>query len=203
VYDVFRLFSNGFQFKVERNSFCKGLKGCVTLKQLSVVKRARLQERFRESAQDMTLEEFLRMHWPKTTEDDMKFLIRWCHLREAQIVFDGCFDGNEAGEESVLRTIFDLLDVNGDERLSVEELLEAGILTSEQATKLFNLVGSNYDTLGAKALAAVALFGKVIDASTCEQVFNSGCVKWDGKLSYQDLFAVVRSRTNVDSATLG
>jgi hypothetical protein len=193
VYDVFRLFSNGIQFKVDRNSFCKGLHRCVTLKQLSVVKRARLQERFRESAQDMTLEEFLRMYWPKTAKDDMKSLIQWCHLREAQIVFDG----NEASEESVLRrTYFDLLDVKGDEGLSVEKLLQAGVLTSEQV----NLIGSRHDRQDAKALAAVALFGKVIDESTCEQVLSSGCVKWDGKLSFEDLFAMVRSRTNLDNS---
>jgi Ca2+-binding EF-hand superfamily protein len=194
VYDVFRLFSKGFQFKIDRSSFCKGLKSCVTLKQLNVVKKARLRERFRESAQDVTLEEFLRMYWPKTTEDSMSSLIRWCHLREAQVVLDG----TEAGEESVLRTIFDLLDINGDGRVSVEELHHAEILTSEQTTKLFNLVRRRYERLGAKALAAAALFGKVIDDCDFGQIFSSGGVKWDEMLSYQDFRVVIKARQNLD-----
>jgi hypothetical protein len=194
VYDVFRLFSKGFQFKIDRNSYCKGLRSCVTLKQLNVVKRARLRERFRESAQDLTLEEFVRMYWPKTAEDSMSSLIRWCHLREAQVVLDG----SDAGEESVLRTIFDLLDINGDGRVSVEELHHAEILTSEQSGKLFNLVRRRYERLGAKALAAAALFGKVIHDCEIEQIFSSGSIKWDEKLSYQDFRAVIKSRPNVD-----
>lgn len=194
VYDVFRLFSKGFQFKIERSSFFKGLSNCVTLKQLNVVKRTRLRERFRESAQDVTLEEFVRMYWPRTTEDNMTSLMRWCHLREAQVVLDG----NEAGEESVTRTIFNLLDINGDGRVSVEELHHAEILTSEQTTKLLNLVRRRHDRLGAKALAAAALFGKVIDDCDFGQIFSSGCVEWDEKISYQDFCAVVKSRTNLD-----
>lgn len=195
VYDVFRLFSKGMQFKIDRGRFLTGLKDCVTLKQMEVVRRARLAERFRESAHDVTLEEFVRMYFPKPAEKSMSILIRWCHLREAQSVLHNI----ESSDIYALRTIFDLLDANGDQKVSVEELQHAEILTSYEVADLFDRAEKKRNALAAKALAAAALFGKEIEDCDYGQLYSTGCLWGDGKLSFQDFCSVVSSRCIQDS----
>lgn len=191
VYDVFRFFTGGMQFKIERAVFLKRLKDCITRRQKWVVNKARLTERFRESAQDVTLEEFVKMYWPRTSPSQMNTLIQWCHLREAQAVLKS---GVEASDAKTLRRIFDLLDANQDHRVSVEELQQAEILTSEEVACLMSEAKKKHDALATKALAVVALFGKKMDECDYDELFSTGGLQWDGQFSFWDFCAIVNSR---------
>lgn len=104
-----------------------------TVDQIRTVRRADLQQRFRGSAADVTLEELLQLTWPKATEEDFGKMRRWVQLMEAQRVLR---EPNFRGETSDLRRIFDLLDVNGDGDLSLKEVLRANILTKSEVVQL-------------------------------------------------------------------
>lgn len=104
-----------------------------TVNKLKILKRSRLDHRFRESTQDVDLPEFLRMLWPLATEEDMVKMVRWAQLREAQAVLR---DGKFRGEVAELKKIFDLLDENGDGLLSVNELRRASILNTKEIQTL-------------------------------------------------------------------
>lgn len=189
VYDVFQVLDKRRQFSISRRGYFEALKGCTSLKQLEVMRRSRLKERFRESAEDLSLEDFLRAMWPAATDKDIPKMIRWCQLREAQSAFSGVLPNDARG----LRIVFDILDLNCDKRVSVEELHRAGILTSEQIQNLFEVAGQQHAAFEAKALASAALFGKHIEDSNPVTLGRPGGPLRDGKLTFRDFCTAVKS----------
>jgi hypothetical protein len=177
------------KFCITRRDFFEGVRGCTSLKQLEVMRKARLKERFRESAQDLPLEEFLRALWPAAADKDMPKMIRWCQLREAQSVFLGVLPNDAHG----LRTVFDILDINGDKRVSIEELQRACILTPEQIQDLFEVAGRQHAAHEAKALASAALFHKEVDDCDSTTLGRRGGPLCDGKLTFRDFCTAVKS----------
>lgn len=132
-YDVFRSLDKQKRQSISRNDFFEGLKDFPTLDKLKMLKRTRLDVRFRESTQDVDLPEFLRMLWPSATDEDVIKMVRWGQLREAQSVLR---DGKFRGEVAELKKIFDLLDENGDGLLTVNELRRARILSGQEIQSL-------------------------------------------------------------------
>jgi len=134
-YDVFRNMDKRRRNKIGRIDFVEALKDYPTLEKLKMLKRSQLESRFRESAQDVSLDEFLQLLWPSATDEDIAKMLRWAQLREAQAVLR---DDSFRGETSELRRVFDLLDENGDTMLSVNELQRAQIFTQKEiATLMF------------------------------------------------------------------
>jgi len=134
-YDVFRNMDKRRRNRIGRIDFHKSLKDYPTLEKLKMLKRSQLEVRFRENAQDVSLEEFLQLIWPAATEADIVKMLRWGQLREAQSVLR---DDSFRGETSELRRVFDLLDEDGDTMLSVSELERAQIFTQKEiATLMF------------------------------------------------------------------
>lgn len=204
VYDVFRFFSKGVVFAIKRRCFFDGLRDCVSIKRLDVVRRTQLRERFRDSAQDVTLEEFLRMYLPSASDEELKTLIRWSHLREAQLQLQGVrrhYSVTKKAvdeQDSVLRTIFALLDVNGDGRVSLEELQFAEILSAEDVETVFELAKRQNKANETKAIAAVVC-GRTANAANAWDSCPGRCDPvWDQKLSYRDFCVAVKSRTHPD-----
>jgi len=191
VYDVFQLFDRRRQHKIVRRDFYDALKDCASLHQLKVLNRSRMKERFLDSARDVTLEEFLRMMWPSATEDDLHKMVYWSRLREAQNLLHGVVP--QTMSTGNLRMIFDLLDLNGDHRVSVEELYRANILTPDQVQRLMVVAEEQHEAFQAKALAAAALFGKQIEDASSFELGRIGGPLFDGKLAFRDFCKAVKT----------
>lgn len=189
MYDVFHFFTQRGKFVISRREFYEALKNCTSLKQLEVLRKSRLKQRFRESAKDVAVEEFLVNLWPTVTNKDMDKMVRWCYLREAQIALQGV----RPEDVHRLREIFDLLDVNGDEKVSVEELQRAGILSLQQIQNIMQVAGQQHDAFRSKSLAAAVLFRKKIEDSGSMELGRVGGPLFDGKLGFHDFCAAVTS----------
>lgn len=100
---------------------------------LRMVRRARLEARFRNSAKAVSLEEFLRLIWPAADEADLRLMRRWCQLRESRSVLH---DGNFRGVENELRRVFDLLDGSGQGFIFAMDVIRAHIMTWEDMERL-------------------------------------------------------------------
>lgn len=184
---MFQVLDKRRQFSVSRRGFFEALRVCTSLKELEVIRKSRLRDRFRESARDLSLDEFLRAMWPLAADKDIPTMIRWCQLREAQSVFCVVLPNDEGG----LRMVFNILDLNGDDKVSVEELQRAGILTPEQIRHLFAVVGQQQAAFDAKALASAALFDKHIEDG--DLISSSRIALCDGKLTFREFCLAVKS----------
>lgn len=191
VFDVFWTLDKHKQFKLTRRHVFASLRDCVSQKQVEVLRRSRLTERFRQSSQDVPLDEFLRMMWPDVKEEDLAKMTRWCQLRAAQTAIQGRCHGEVP--DSVLREIFDLLDLNGDQRVSVEELYWGEILTAEQVSRLMEVAGQQYDEWEAKTIACAALFGKKMDDLDINDLCRLAGPLFDGKLAYREFCLAIKS----------
>lgn len=144
VYDVFRSMDRGRKHKISRQDFFHpDNHKSPTLIELRTLRKARLDERFRNSAEDITLEEFLSLVFPGCSQRDLRTMKRWARLKDAQEVLR---DPKFRGEAPELRRIFDLLDENGDESLSLDELERAGILTKSEIAILLR-GGNNRESM--------------------------------------------------------
>lgn len=143
VYDVFRTMDEARKHRISRKNFFNPDRlGGPSLMELRVLRKARLDERFRHSAEDITLEEFLQLVFPGCSRGDVQKMMHWARLKDAQAVLR---DPKFRAEVPQLRQIFDILDENGDENLSMTELERAGILTKSEIAAL--LRGSNRDSV--------------------------------------------------------
>merc|ERR1719160_1972477 len=99
------------------------------------ITRGNLQERFRSNPAEMTLQELLRLVWPSASDEDRRQMTNWAKLRDASMILkSSAFEGSRQD----LKRIFDLLDVDGSETLSLKELVRARILTKGEAHNLLN-----------------------------------------------------------------
>merc|ERR1712187_913719 len=172
VFDVFWALDKHKHFKLTRRDVFATLKECVSQKQVEVLRRTHLTERFRKSSKDVTLDEFLHMLWPDVTVEDVAKMTRWCQLRAAQTTIQGRSDGEVP--DSVLREMFDLPDLNGDQRISVDELYWGEILTAAQVDRLMQVAGQQRDEYQAKMIAAAALFGRKLDVLDLNELCRLG-----------------------------
>jgi Ca2+-binding EF-hand superfamily protein len=118
---------------VRRCDFFESTTEHVTLDMRRTLTRGDLHERFRSSAAEMTLEELLRRVWPTSTDADRQVMNGWAKLRDASSVLS---DKKFQGTRQDLKRIFDLLDVDGSQTLSMNELTRARILTKTESQKL-------------------------------------------------------------------
>jgi Ca2+-binding EF-hand superfamily protein len=118
---------------VRRCDFFEATTEHVTLDMRRTLTRGDLHERFRSSAAEMTLEELCQRIWPTATDADQKLMKNWVKLRDASSVLSA---ENFQGTRQDLKRIFDLLDVDGSQTLSMSELTRARILTKAESQKL-------------------------------------------------------------------
>lgn len=133
LFDVFRSMDKKNRKRISRRDFLEALADETTHAKARILRRSGLNERFRQSAADVTLEELLKLVWPKAADEDMVKLLRWAQLREAQSVLR---EQQFRGDNKDLQKIFELLDENSDGNLSVGELQRAAILTKEEIKDL-------------------------------------------------------------------
>jgi hypothetical protein len=119
---------------VRRCDFYEASTAHVTLEMRRTMTRGDLHERFRSSAAEMTLDELLGRAWPTLTDGDRKIMGHWAKLRDAySVVSTSSFQGTLDD----LKRIFDLLDVECSQKLSIGELVRARILTKDECQKVF------------------------------------------------------------------
>lgn len=118
---------------VRRCDFFEAITEHVTLEMRRTITRGDLHQRFRESASEMTLPELLGRIWPNANAGDRKTMNHWTKLRNAcRVLSDPAFRGTRQD----LKQIFDLLDADGSQTLSMSELIRARILTKTEAGEL-------------------------------------------------------------------
>jgi Ca2+-binding EF-hand superfamily protein len=119
-YDVFLSLDKRDLRKISRKDYYNSLGDFPTLDKLKVLKRSGLENRFRQSSHEVTLDEFLRLMWPQATDDDIETMQYWAKLRDAQQLIQA---GNFKGDTQDLRQVFDLLDQDRNHLLEYNELL--------------------------------------------------------------------------------
>ncbi|CAE7159439.1 unnamed protein product, partial [Symbiodinium pilosum] len=80
--DTFWEFDSAHSGEITREAYIDLMRECATVNTLRMLRRARLEFRFRRSAAPVTLEDFLAMVWPKATVEDRAKMLRWAELRE-------------------------------------------------------------------------------------------------------------------------
>jgi Ca2+-binding EF-hand superfamily protein len=134
VYDVFRSLDMGRKHRITRKDFFnRDEPKRPTLMELRVLQRSKLDDRFRHSAEDITLAEFLQLMWPGCSQEEIELMMHWARLRDAQSVLR---EPKFRGEISDLKKVFDLLDEDNDGNLSMAELNRAGILSKQEIDAL-------------------------------------------------------------------
>lgn len=131
--DVFWQFDVHHTGAITRSEYMARLGGDPSATRLRILRRSRLETRFRKSARPVHLEEFLQLCWPNAEEDDMALMSRWCQLREAKSVL---LESNFRGVESELRRVFDLLDGFGQGSVCAIALVRGQIVTALELEQL-------------------------------------------------------------------
>lgn len=132
VYDSFCLMDKQGCGAVRRCDFWEAFTDHVTKDMRCTITKAKLQQRFKASAAEMTFEELIERIWPAATHADRNIMNHWARLRDASmIILSPSF---RASREN-MKHIFDLLD-DGNEMLSLSELVRARILTKDESKKL-------------------------------------------------------------------
>lgn len=132
-YDVFHSMDKRGENKISRHDYLETMSNYPTLDKLKVLKRSALEGRFRENAKDVSLEEFLLRIWPQATEEDMKKMLHWAKMRDAQELVRA---GNYTGKKEKLQQIFDLLDKDHNHLLDGNEL--KSILKKSEIEQMIN-----------------------------------------------------------------
>lgn len=118
---------------VQRSDFYEATTEHVTLEMRRTITRADLHARFRTSSAALTFDELLNRMWPTATDADRKMMTQWTKLYGAsQLLQKESFQGTHHD----LKQIFDLLDMDGSQTLSMSEMVRARILTKEEARDL-------------------------------------------------------------------
>mmetsp|Transcript_51797 Transcript_51797/g.136962 ORF Transcript_51797/g.136962 Transcript_51797/m.136962 type:complete len:180 (-) Transcript_51797:178-717(-) len=95
----------------------------------------------------VSLEQFLQALWPKANAEDISQMIRWARQEETKQLLINRHRLPEAASWSNddMREMFDALDADGGGSISIQELVEAGVLDTEEAkktSKTFDIDGS-------------------------------------------------------------
>lgn len=156
MYDSFKLMDKRGCGSVRRCDFYEASTEHLTLEMQRTIQKADLHRRFRSNAAELTLQELLGRLWPNATESDQKKMTDWTKLREAStILLDPSFQGTRQD----LKRIFDLLDADGSQTLSMGELVRARIITKGESQNLLEKWYSAFSEIDARQEAR-SKFGK-------------------------------------------
>jgi len=108
---------------------------------LRMLRRSRLENRFRESAQPVSMEEFLRLLWPAAKDTDIVLMRRWSELREAHSI--GLQD-NFRGTEPELSRMFHHL-VQGEGRINAYDIVRSQVLASDEVHRVLKTSEASAD----------------------------------------------------------
>lgn len=131
--DTFWEFDTAHSGAITREGYINLMRECATVNTLRMLRRARLEFRFRRSAAPVLLEDFLLMIWPKATSEDRARMMRWAELRE-------CFDivkHNFGATDQDLERLYRLLSFRskgGQVQVVASELGRARLLPKEVIT---------------------------------------------------------------------
>jgi len=131
--DVFWEFDRNHSGGIQRREYMKCLAEPASVLRLRLLRRAKLEDRFRASARPVTLAEWLTLIWPQATPRDVALMNRWSQLREAWSIFN---NNNFRGLESDLRRVFEFLDGNGEGKVRLSDLARAQILPAEEMRRI-------------------------------------------------------------------
>jgi len=109
----------------------------------------------------MSLRAFFCAVWTTCPESDIENCMKWCGLFQAKIVLEELLDEDGDGRiEDVapgdVDAIFAAIDVNGDGEVSMEELINEGGFSEQQASKLMEADRSRGGALDLGELRAAA-----------------------------------------------
>ncbi|CAE8615936.1 unnamed protein product [Polarella glacialis] len=79
--DVFFDFDRGHSGFISRSAYMAMLQEPPTVLRLRMLRRAKLELRFRKSAKPVSVEEFLRLIWPQVTPEDWTVMQKWAEQR--------------------------------------------------------------------------------------------------------------------------
>lgn len=133
VYDSFRLMDKRGCGSVRRCDFYEASTEYVTLEMCRTINAANLHRRFKSNAAELTFQELIQLVWPNATDGDRKQMSNWAKLRDASLILE---DSAFRGTRKDLKQIFDLLDVAGNDSLSMSEFVRARILTKAECQNL-------------------------------------------------------------------
>lgn len=133
IYDSFQLMDKRGCGSVRRCDFYEASTAHVTLDMRRTINAANLHQRFRSNAAEMNLQELIQLVWPSATDRDKKQMNNWAKLRDASTILK---DSTFQGTRQDLKQIFDLLDIEGNDMLSMSELVRARILTKAESQNL-------------------------------------------------------------------
>ncbi|CAJ1436549.1 unnamed protein product [Effrenium voratum] len=126
--DTFWEFDHAHSGAITREAYINLMRECATVNTLRMLRRARLEFRFRRSAAPVHLEEFLLMLWPKAMEEDRLRMMRWAELRE-------CFDivsHNFGASDQDLEKLFRLLGSRSNEgKVVASDLSRSSVLPGD------------------------------------------------------------------------
>lgn len=144
---------------VRRCDFYEAITEHVTLEMRRMITRGDLHDRFRSSAADMTFLELIDRIWPAATDADRKMMNQWIKLYDASVYLS---TASFQGTHHDLKKFFDLLDLDGNQTLSMSELVRARILTKGEAQDLLKNWRKEFDSdhgAGGKKLGPNLNFG--------------------------------------------
>lgn len=118
---------------VRRCDFWEAFTDHLTREMQCTIRKAKLQQRFRASAAEMTFEELIERTWPAATDSDRKMMNHWARLHDVSLIISS---PSFRGTRQNMKQIFDLLDADGSEMVSLNELVRARILTKDESKKL-------------------------------------------------------------------
>lgn len=133
--DVFWLFDTKYTGEITRKRYGDHLCDTPTVNKLRMLRKSGLEDRFRKSAQPVTLQDWITMIWPGSTQQELELMMRWAALREAWSIVHSldfrCHD-------SEMTRIYELLDTEGGRgEIPLGEFIRAHILSDEELMKLF------------------------------------------------------------------
>jgi len=137
--DTFWTFDRSRCGEITRDQYIAQLAEAPTVIVLRMLRKSRLEARFRKSARPVRIEEFLRLIWPSATDKDFETINRWVQLREAWTVLN---DRRFHGSDAELRKVWDLLarestlaeGMSGE--IIAREFVRAQILSAEEIERL-------------------------------------------------------------------
>lgn len=138
--DVFWEFDPQHTGKITRPQYLSLISQPASVIRLRFMRRSRLEERFRNSAAPVTLEEFLQLLWPGAGQQELKQMRRWSRLREARTIMN---DSSFRGSETELKRIFDHLDSRGEGRVSARDVISARLVSCDELRRLLEAEDSS------------------------------------------------------------
>lgn len=147
-----------------------------------VIRKTDLAGRFYANAKDLSLEEFICLTLPRATKKELVRACRWADLWKARRALETCGFKDDGKE---LRSLFTVLDEDGNGSLSLKELVRAQILSHDEVLRLLQ-PNRGFDPMRYED------FRKIIGPELCKkyrrQEEDSGLSAIGPNLSKRDVF---------------